>query len=243
MRVTYKGKEYRSLKEICEEKGINYHSLTSFRVENNVSIEESIDHFVNSQHVVANLWTDQEVQTLRQMADEGYSRKQIAEALGRTTGAISKRCNQLGIYTKGTKGTIGEKEKEDILAADNKGLCRLAKKYDVSAMTIYAHNKKLGGCKKKIAHEDEVRELAGKLNAAEIAKKLGISVSAVRNIAYKCNISLKVAGTANNGRRKWTQAEIIYLKEHKGKTPFMEICRNLERGKHVVRQKCRELGI
>lgn len=243
MKINYNGKVYASAKEFCKMEGMSYYSLMAYRHDNDVSIEDAIMHFDGKARRERADWTDQDIEKLRQMAADGYTRKQIAEELGRTPNAIGKCCNKFGIHTYGRIAKIKEGDRERILATDNSEFKGLAKDLDCNIMTIYAHNKKLGGYKKKVAHEDEIRSLAGKYKAEDIAERLNVSVSTVRNIAWKCNISLSTTGGSNNGRRKWTNAEIIYLKEHRHDTPMKELCKNLERGKKVVEQKCRQLGI
>ena len=243
MKVNYNGKVYASAREFCEAEGLSYYSLMAYRHDNGVSIEEAIAHFIGKPRRESKSWTKNDIEKLHQMAADGYTRKQIAEALGRTPNTINKYCNKYGIHTLGRVAKIDEENKKRILAAENSGLEELAEVFDCTITTVYAHNKKLGGYKEKIAHEDEIRELAGKYRAEDIAEKLGLSVNTVRNIAWKCNISLSIISGSSNGRRKWTDAEITYLKEHRHDTPIKELCKNLERGKRVVEQKCRQLGI
>lgn len=113
MLFNYHGKIYFSVKECCETLGLKHTTVASYKTNHGLnSYVEAIDACVENKkngygkYGHSNIkedtrWQRWEIETIKEMAKEGKTRKEISEAIGRTYSATNKKLNSLGIKTAG----------------------------------------------------------------------------------------------------------------------------------------------
>ena len=85
----------------------------------------------------------------------------------------------------------------------------------------------------------ELIKISGTMSIPEIAKRLGVTASSIRNQARIHGITL----ATKRKQRFWTEEEYKYLKETAGKVCHKDMAKHLDRTIDSVRNKLRKLDI
>lgn len=155
-KVVINNKIFSSLTKACEEVGVSYASVRSYMTNHNVSAQEAILVYADGpKGTKGRSWTEDEKCFLKENAGV-LTKKEIAENLKRTEGAVAKMANTLGLslgiyHSAGPKkpfnGRPGWKPSEEAFLRDNypeMNISQLAKHLGKAKNTVRTHLKCMG---------------------------------------------------------------------------------------------------
>lgn len=189
------------------------------------------------------IWTDRDIEKLKELIDAGYKYSYIAKKLNRTKSSVQIKAMRLQIH----KVNSIEKYKINkiISLKDKKTIEEIAKELNISKNTVHKyiriHNSE--NCiadKKRRWTEDEInrlRELAKTKSARYIAKEFNRTENSVYLKAQRMGIEFI------SYNKKWSSKDIEYLKDKWGIVNMATLKLKLKRSKNAIRNKAYELGL
>lgn len=209
-----------------------------------------------------NLWSREEVETLKNMFSNSSSRK-IAEKLGRSYFAVQSKIRKLGLYQ--TLKASGQKRNflencwtaEEIallkefyplksrvqiaeqLGRSPDGVARMASKLKLSYLRSCPYRKNFWS-----AQDDAfLKEHIIIWPLEKIAEKLGRKSYTVQRRAWKKHFLKNCSNRHHTRQRLWTKQEIEQLECLLGRCSDSEIAARLSRSVQSVQSKLKQLGI
>ena len=194
------------------------------------------------------LWTDDEIEKLKELISQNKSLIQIVKELNRRDVTILKKATELNlkIIRDEEKGWTEEAINKLIELSKSKKLGELVIELGKSSKSIKDKAKSLGITiilNRKSWSQEDINELTklineGKLTTKEIADKLGRTEDA---ITIKVNrLGLKIQ---TNDKRYWTKEEEILLSDLWGNKSIDKIAKKLNRTVSSVKNKVYQLGL
>lgn len=234
-----------SLLAACREAGYSYDSLYEYMRHHNISAQEAFDRYVDNRTKKPKAWTQAELDTMKALAEAGYSSTTAAQLLNRPILGLRKKALETGVHFHSVR-QLTEEEKDWL--QKNFGTMTynsMSKVLGVDIRTLNYWGKRLGLTKPSKTNKtvNVVKMLAGKLTDEEIGGIAKTSVHVVRTVAYENRISL--ACPEKSGRHPWTPEEDEILKTFYPKEGYKNLSKRLggKRSPGTVRTRLGVLGL
>lgn len=236
---------YNSLAAACREYNFSYNAVYD-RVIKGETPQQAFDHYINNAPKAATVFTDAEIDIMKQMAESGLSSTAAAKKLGRPVRSVRKKAGELGISFHSVR-KLTEEEVEFIKNNIGKKTYKaIAGELCVDIRTVQYHSRRLGLTKPRKKEPkttlDIIKQYSGKLCDREIARLATTSTARIQNLAYENNISL--ACPERSGRRPWTSEEDGILKQYYLIEGYKALSKRLgTRTPGTVRTRLKVLGL
>ena len=185
---------------------------------------------------------------IKEMFEEGYTLKEIAETYFISITTVASRLRELGLFANERvmkkSNCVKEKVKE-LYNDETITISKIAKKLKVQDTTIYKYARKLGLPKreksllKKIGRDKFINAYLNNRTYEKVADKLNISYSAVRKYAMILGLPLK------NSRKYIINEDNMekFINMYNNNLKIIDIAKYFKTSDSVIRKAAKRLGL